>query len=63
MAHQEIEDRTIDDIGNVQEFNLARRISAAFRHPDCPTLVLDHEAMKLSRFISLRLCRMKGPKQ
>lgn len=39
---------------------LARRIMFAIFHPDCPILVLDHEASKLARHIAIRLNRQKG---
>lgn len=39
---------------------LARRIMYALIHPDCPILILDHEASKLGRHIAIRLSRQKG---
>lgn len=42
------------------EGRLARRIMFALLHPDCPILVLDHEASKLGRHIAVRLYRQQG---
>lgn len=55
-----LEDRGVEDVGNRDEYKTARRILAAFQHPDCPVLVLDYEASKLARFVSIRLNRLKG---
>lgn len=56
-----IEERTTDDINHKDHRKIALRIMAALKHPDCPTFMLDLEASRLARFISLRMGKNRGP--
>lgn len=57
------EEQGVDDMDGINERRLAQRVAAALRHPDCPLLILDHEASYLSRHIAIRLSRMPGKTQ
>lgn len=53
-------DRNTNDLRG-EDHRFAQRILAAIKHPDCPTFMLDLEASRLARFITLRLKRQEGP--
>lgn len=60
MSRKPMSERTVDDMQEKAAQALGRRIFFALVHPDCPLLVLDHEASKLARHIAVRLTRMEG---
>jgi hypothetical protein len=52
-----IEARNVDSMKHKTERAFARRVMMALLHPDCPILILDHEASQLARHVSIRLGR------
>ena len=60
MNRKPVSERTLDDIKERTAQALGRRIFCALVHPDCPILILDHEASQLARHIAVRLTRMEG---
>lgn len=60
MSRKPMSERTLEDMNQREVQLIGKRIFYALVHPDCPLLIMDHEASKLARHIAVRLTRMAG---